>query len=189
VRLRLHVLPDAVPVQGPFSAPLGEHVSVEALRLLRRYVDNDNLVIGGQSGSDAVLSATNRGHSVAEVDEAVRCCVQEGFTPNVDFLFGLPSEDEEAARQSVQFAQHLATLGARIHSHTFMPLPGTPLQNAATGRVSEQTAAALDGLAGRGRAYGQFRHQQRVAEQMVSFVGRRPVGSPPPADAPRPAPD
>jgi hypothetical protein len=86
-------------------------------------------------------------------------------------------------------AEHLATLGARIHSHTFMPLPGTPLQNAAAGRVSEQTAAALDGLAGRGRAYGQFRRQQRVAEQMVSFVGRRPVGSHPPADAPRPAPD
>jgi B12-binding domain/radical SAM domain protein len=150
-----------------------EHVTPAALRLLRRHVANDNLVIGAQSGSDRVLAATNRGHDVASIERAVRVALAEGFRPNVDLLFGLPSEEPADAAATVALAERLADLGARVHSHTFMPLPGTPLRSAAPGRVSEQTAAALDRLAGQGRQYGQFRQQQQVAEQLVRFVGRR----------------
>jgi B12-binding domain/radical SAM domain protein len=153
-----------------------EHVTPEVLRVLKRHVANDNLVIGAQSGSDAVLAATNRGHDVASIERAVRVALAEGFRPNVDLLFGLPSEGEAEAAASVALAERLADLGARVHSHTFMPLPGTPLRSAPPGHVSATTAAALDRLAGRGRQYGQFRQQQRVAEQLVQFVRRRPPG-------------
>ncbi len=156
-----------------------EHVTPEALRLLRRFVANDNLVIGAQSGSDAVLTATNRGHDVASIERAVQVAVAEGFVPNVDFLFGLPGEGPADAAASIALAERLADLGARIHSHTFMPLPGTPLRDADPGRIGPETATALDRLAGRGRSYGQFRRQERIAEQLVPLVRRRrdPAGT------------
>jgi B12-binding domain/radical SAM domain protein len=166
--------PDGRVFFGSFPSEVRpEHVTAEALRVLRRHVANDNLVIGAQSGSDAVLAATNRGHDVASVERAVRVALAEGFRPNVDLLFGLPSEGEAEAAASVALAQRLADLGARVHSHTFMPLPGTPLRSAPPGRVSAVTARALDELAGRGRQYGQFRQQQAVAEQLVEFVRPR----------------
>jgi B12-binding domain/radical SAM domain protein len=166
--------PDGRVFFGSFPSEVRpEHVTPEALRVLKRHVANDNLVIGAQSGSDAVLAASNRGHDVASVERAVRVALAEGFRPNVDLLFGLPSEGEAEAAASVALARRLADLGARVHSHTFMPLPGTPLRAAPPGRVSPLTAAALDDLAGRGRQYGQFRRQQQVAEELVRFV-RRP---------------
>src|SRR5699024_939787 len=106
------------------------HVTAEALALLRRYVDNDNLVIGGQSGSQRVLDATKRDHTVDDVLRAARISVENGFVPNVDFLFGLPSEDESDHAATVRLMQQLSEIGARVHSHTFMPLPGTPLRDA-----------------------------------------------------------
>jgi radical SAM superfamily enzyme YgiQ (UPF0313 family) len=152
-----------------------EHCTPAALAVLRRHVSNDNLVIGAQSGDDSVLAATNRGHDAAAVEAAVRACMAAGFRANVDFLFGLPGEDDGAAQRSLQLAERLADLGARIHTHTFMPLPGTPLRAAEPGRVSEDVAGALERLAGRGRAYGQHRRQARVAEQLVALSPRRPA--------------
>src|SRR5262249_14760812 len=52
-----------------------EHVTREALAVLRKWVDNDVLVIGGQSGSDRVLEETRRGHTVADVVRAVENAV------------------------------------------------------------------------------------------------------------------
>jgi B12-binding domain/radical SAM domain protein len=96
-----------------------EHCTPAALAVLRRHVSNDNLVIGAQSGDDSVLAATNRGHDAAAVEAAVRACLAAGFRANVDFLFGLPGEDDGAAQRSLQLAERLADLGARIHTHTF----------------------------------------------------------------------
>ena len=67
-----------------------EHVSAEGLRLLKRYVSNRSLIVGGQSGSDRVLAHSARGHDSETVERAVALCVEEGFVPHVDFLFGMP---------------------------------------------------------------------------------------------------
>jgi radical SAM superfamily enzyme YgiQ (UPF0313 family) len=103
-----------------------EHVTAPALRLLRRYVANDNLIVGGQSGAEDMLRRSHRGHGVAVVEEAVRVALAEGFTPNVDVIFGMPGESDEEAMATVGLVERLARLGARIHGHSFMPLPGTP---------------------------------------------------------------
>jgi radical SAM superfamily enzyme YgiQ (UPF0313 family) len=50
-----------------------EHVTPGAMRLLRRYVANDNIIIGAQSGSDRVLAAAGRGHDTGPVRDGVRC--------------------------------------------------------------------------------------------------------------------
>jgi B12-binding domain/radical SAM domain protein len=141
-----------------------EHVTPDALKLLRRYVDNDNLIIGGQSGSESVLAKSHRGHDVESILRAARVAAECGFVPNVDFILGLPGEAEEEIAQTVMLMRELARLGARVHSHTFMPLPGTPFKDAPPGRVSAETDAALQALAGEGAAYGQWRRQMSIAE-------------------------
>jgi radical SAM superfamily enzyme YgiQ (UPF0313 family) len=154
-------------------------VTAEALRVIRRYCDNDNLVIGAQSGSEAVLARTNRGHGVDVVVEACRIAVAEGFLPNVDMLFGLPGETPDDVEASLSLAGRLADLGARVHGHTFMPLPGTALRDAPPGRLDPTTHERLDRLASRGAAYGSWRRQEQVAASMVVLrpTRRRPTVS------------
>lgn len=146
------------------------------MRLLKRYVANDNLIIGAQSGSDRVLAAAGRGHGTSPVRDAVRIAVEHGFRPNVDFIFGMPGESEEDQRQSLVLAGDLAELGARIHTHTFMPLPGTPWRDAEPAFIPLATMRELDRLAQRGDAYGHWRrqaeHSARLAETAKAYPRR-----------------
>ena len=105
-----------------------EHVMPRALDIIARYCDNRSLVIGGQSGSDAVLERLRRGHTVADVVRAVETCAEHGFRADVDFLFGLPGETDGERAETIALAKRLVAMGARIHSHAFMPLPGTPMR-------------------------------------------------------------
>lgn len=149
-----------------------EHATPAALALLRKYVDNDNLVLGGQSGSERVLAASHRGHDVAAIERAVVNCVAAGFAPNVDFLLGLPGEEPDDVRATLALMERLLALGARVHGHTFMPLPGTPFRDAAPGTVDEATSARLDSLAGRGRVYGAWREQIAIARTLADRRAR-----------------
>jgi B12-binding domain/radical SAM domain protein len=153
-----------------------EHVTPEAMRLLKKYVANDNLIIGAQSGSDKVLAASGRGHDTSPVRDAVRIAVEHGFRPNVDFIFGMPGEDESDQAASLKLAEDLADLGARIHTHTFMPLPGTPWRDAEPAFIPLSTMSELDRLAQRGDAYGHWRkqaeHSARLAETAKAYPRR-----------------
>jgi B12-binding domain/radical SAM domain protein len=153
-----------------------EHVTRESLALLKRYVDNDNLIIGAQSGSQRVLDASHRGHSVEAAIQAVRLTVEAGFKPNVDLLFGLPGETREDLDATLRLARELSQMGARLHAHTFMPLPGTPFNHAMPGTVGPEVQRTLDQLASRGRVYGQWRKQGDIARDLADrdTVGWRP---------------
>ncbi len=144
-----------------------EHVTDEALRILARWVDNRTLVIGGQSGSERVLAATRRGHGVDDVVRAVERAVAHGFQPDVDFLLGVPGETSEDRRLSTALASRLVDMGARIHTHAFMPLPGTPLRDGVPEPLEPSTVAAMTQLEGRGRAYGKWRTQLLTAAELV----------------------
>ena len=144
-----------------------EHVSQESLALLKRFVDNDNLIIGGQSGSDHVLQTSRRGHDVQSIIHAVGLAVQAGFIPNVDFLFGLPGETPADAAATLELAEKLAAMGAKIHNHTFMPLPGTPFRQQAPGDIDETTQRQLVLLTSQGKAYGQWKQQMEIAKQLA----------------------
>ena len=153
-----------------------EHVTPAAMRLLKRYVANDNIIIGAQSGSDHVLAAAGRGHDVASVRDAVRIAVDCGFRPNVDFIFGMPGEDEAGQRASLDLAADLTSLGARIHAHAFMPLPGTPWRDAEPAFIPVSTLTELDRLARQGASYGHWRkqaeHSARLAETARAYPRR-----------------
>lgn len=144
-----------------------EHVTPQALRLLKRYVANDNLIIGGQSGSEAMLRRSNRGHGVAVIEEAVRIAVAEGLHPNVDVIVGMPGETEDETMATVGLVERLAGLGARMHGHTFMPLPGTPWRDEPPGRLGRASLAALKRLAAEGKIYGTWERQRDIAHDLA----------------------
>ena len=54
-------------------------------------------------------------------------------------------------------------MGATIHSHTFMPLPGTPLADAPPGRVAPEIESILGRLSKDGLHIGQWRKQEELA--------------------------
>lgn len=160
---------------GGFPSELRpEHVTPAAMALLRRFVDNRSVIIGAQSGDDGVLDAAHRGHTAAEVERAVDVAVAAGFVPDVDLLLGMPGEDPDAARRSVDLAERLVARGARIHAHTFLPLPGTPWSDAPPGQVPTDVRAGVDALVGSGAAHGQWRRQEALAPTLVPLVRRPP---------------
>jgi len=153
---------------GSFPSELRpEHVSAEALRMLKRHVHNRDVIIGAQSGSDEVLAASGRGHGAAVVEDAVRLAVQEGFRPNVDVILGMPGEGPQEAMATVAMMERLADLGARIHAHTFMPLPGTPWRDEPAGRIDDAARRSLAVLSTRGGVYGSWERQEGIAADLA----------------------
>lgn len=144
-----------------------EHVTDESLAVIARWCDNRTLVIGGQSGSDRMLADMHRGHTVADVVRSVEVAVRNGFRPDVDLLLGMPGETPDDRLATVALAEQLVALGARMHSHAFMPLPGTPLKNAVPAPIEPEVGAALERLESRGASYGQWRAQQVIAADLV----------------------
>ena len=149
-----------------------EHVTAAALRVLRKYVDNTSLVIGGQSGSERLLRKTHRGHGVAEVVSAVRLSVEAGFRPDVDFLFGLPGETAEDRAETLALARRLIGMGAKVHSHAFMPLPGTPLRGAVPAALDEGTIREMERMESQGAMHGQWRKHREISETLVRLRSR-----------------
>jgi B12-binding domain/radical SAM domain protein len=153
-----------------------EHVSTAALALIGRYADNRSLAIGGQTGSERLLAATHRGHDVESIERAVALCGEAGFRADVDFLFGLPGETPDDRAATIVLAERIAEMGARVHSHAFMPLPGTPLAGAEPSAITPELAGAVARLESRGAAYGQWRHQVRAAAELVQLRRNRGHG-------------
>lgn len=150
-----------------------EHVSHDVLRILKKYVDNNNLIIGGQAGSQRVLDLSHRGHSVADIISAVEASLEVGFIPNVDFIFGLPSETASDVQATLKLAEDLTNMGARIHGHTFMPLPGTPFKTARPGIIRRAEMNQLKRLESRGKLYGQWKQQISIARSLAELTSRR----------------
>jgi B12-binding domain/radical SAM domain protein len=148
-------------------------VSEEAVELVKTYAANDNLVIGAQSGSDRVLDLMHRGHRVEDVHRAVEIVTRAGLVANVDVIFGLPGETAEDVKLTLRMMEHLTARGARIHSHTFMPLAGTPLAAAPSGTVDGETRNALSRLAGEGKQFGSWARQERLGRELARFRARR----------------
>jgi len=159
-----------------------EHVTPASLQLLRRWVSNKALIVGGQSGSDRVLANSMRGHDAATVERAVALCVEHGFVPHVDFLLGLPGEDDSDVAATLALMDRLVERGAKVHGHTFLPLPGTPFQKAPAGSLTADVRRRLRNLASKGQLYGQWEQQEVTAQAMVAQrapkAAKRPNATP-----------
>lgn len=166
--LRATVSPRGRIIFGYFpSEARPEHVTPETLDLLRQYADNDEIVIGAQSGSAHVLETCHRAHTAESVLQAVSLARKRGYKILVDFMFGLPGETAEDVRETIAQMIELARLGARIHPHAFVPLPQTLFAAERPGKIAPDVVRVLSQLKQQGAIYGDWTVQRRLANRMV----------------------
>ncbi|MGQ4832326.1 MAG: TIGR04013 family B12-binding domain/radical SAM domain-containing protein [Candidatus Asgardarchaeia archaeon] len=146
-----------------------EFVSDELVALVKRYANNDNLIIGAQTGSPRLLELINRGHTVEDIYKAVKITKKYGLIPNVDFIFGLPGETEQDIQLTLKVIRNLIKIGARIHAHTFLPLVGTPFSNKPPGMINKKLKKELGRLALEGKLYGEWGSQELDAFRINSY--------------------
>ena len=147
-----------------------EHVNEDTLGLVKKYCDNDNITIGGQSGSQRILDMCHRGHTVKDLYKAVELTLKAKIKPNVDFIFGLPKETEEDVKLTLNVMKDLALKGARIHTHSFMPLPQTPFANEPVSRISLNVVDVINDLTSKGFAFGNWREQEKLAIKIAKYL-------------------
>ncbi len=132
-----------------------EFICDEALEIMRTYCKNTKLHFGAQSGSDRVLSLLHRGHSVSDVVLAVELCHEYEITPVVDFIVGLPVENEEDQELTLKLIRWISKYG-QIRAHQFLPLPGTALFGTLPRPLNSEVRHLIGELALRGKATGSW---------------------------------
>ncbi len=148
-----------------------ESIDHDVLRIVKKYVDNRSIILGAQSGSDRILKLINRGHDVETVERAIEITRMEGFIPHVDFIFGFPFENEDDIEKTFDFIERIVRkYGAKIHAHTFMPLPGTPLANFGAGRLTKAHYRFLGSLAAKGNLDGYWHKQEELARRIEPYA-------------------
>lgn len=151
-----------------------EYITPELAQLIDRYSDAAYLAIGAQSGSQHLLETMHREHTVADVERAVshlaRYC-RKLKKIYVDFIAGLPGETSEEEEQSLKLMERLTAISSKvcIHSHTFMPLPGTPMQFMPPGSVGKTTRETFERLSKRGQEWGDWQEQEEIALAITDF--------------------
>lgn len=147
-----------------------EHVTEEGIKLLKEFIDNDNIILGAQTGSSKMLEKCHRGHSIDDVYNAVRIITKYGMVPNVDFMFGLPDESKFDIDSSIKVIKDLISMGAKIHAHTFMPLPQTPFMNEKGGTVNEQLKKYIKVYVDNGIVYGNWGEQAVLSKKIEKYI-------------------
>ena len=145
-----------------------EHVTNDTVSLITRYANNDNLVIGAQAGSQRMLDLINRGHNIQSIYNSVDVTLHCGLKANVDFIFGLPGETDDDISITLEMVKKLGKIGAKIHAHTFMPLPQTPLSNKRGRKISPSLRKDIHRLCSSGILYGEWQKQEKYSEKIIS---------------------
>ncbi len=147
-----------------------EHVTMETLDIILKYADNDNIIIGAQSGSQKILDFCHRGHSVEDIYKAVKLTLKSKLKANVDFIFGLPGETNTDIKLTIKVMNDLTELGARIHTHSFIPLPQTPFAKEPVKKINEDFQKVIKNLTSKGCAFGDWKKQERLAIKIAKYL-------------------
>ncbi len=147
-----------------------EHVSQKTLDLLLKYANNDNITIGAQSGSQRILDMCHRGHTIEDINNAVELTIKSNLKINVDIIFGLPGENEKDVKLTIKMMKDLANKGARIHAHSFIPLPQTPYAKFSISRVNQLFKKEIKNLVSKGLAFGDWKKQERLAIKVSKYL-------------------
>jgi B12-binding domain/radical SAM domain protein len=148
-----------------------EHVNADTVGLVKKYAGNPQLVIGAQSGSQKVLDACRRGHTVRDVYAAVETIRSAGLGVIVDFMFDLPGETEADVEKSVKAMRDMVRMGAIIHAHTFMPLPDTPFARARVSGVSRNLRKVMEKeFIHKGILFGQWKKQEKQSRDISRYL-------------------
>jgi B12-binding domain/radical SAM domain protein len=145
-------------------------VHPEILQLVKRCCRNKTIVLGAQSGSDFLLSRLNRGHTAKQALTAARSIREADFMPHVDFVFGFPGETIEDRQLSLRMMEKMIDeYGAKIHAHTYLPLPGTPLFHEDPSRLDPGTRNELIHWERKKKLDGWWKEQETMAWKIVEW--------------------
>jgi len=100
------------------------NVSYETLKTLR---DNGLrlLLVGYESGSQAILDNIKKGVSIEQAKRFTADCHKLGITIHGTFIVGLPGETRETIRQTIEYAKELDLFSIQVSLAA--PYPGTEL--------------------------------------------------------------
>ncbi len=101
-----------------------EYITEDVVHLFSQ-VDNKQISVGFQSGSERILQEMRRGHTVEAGLTAFELLSDHGYIPIFDFILGNPNETEADQWATLTLIRDLGSK-ARARLHYFMPLPGTP---------------------------------------------------------------
>ena len=146
-----------------------EHVTQDSLNLVLKYGNNDNITVGAQSGSQKVLDLCHRGHNVDQIYKAVDLTLKNNLKINVDFIFGLPGENFEDIKSTIEMMKNLSKKGARIHAHSFIPLPQTPFFKKPVKRMNKIYKKEIQNLIAKGLAFGNWDTQEKLAIKISKY--------------------
>jgi B12-binding domain/radical SAM domain protein len=170
------IAPDGRIFLGSFPSEVRpEHVTKETLGLIKKYCANDNIIIGAQSGSQDILDSCHRGHNLEDIYNSVKLTIEENLIANVDFIFGLPKETEKDINLTIKLMEDLVKLGARIHTHSFIPLPQTPFMNESPKRIDENIKLYIKKITSMGLAFGDWAKQERLSIKIAKYLKTRKI--------------
>ena len=84
----------------------------------------NQIFIGAESGSDAILKKMKRNYTAADVKRIVELCNHKGISTTVSFIIGSPYETKEDIQKTLDLAADLDT--PNVAFHIFTPYVGTP---------------------------------------------------------------
>ncbi|MBN2383734.1 TIGR04013 family B12-binding domain/radical SAM domain-containing protein [bacterium] len=154
-----------------------ELISPGVIRMLKKYIDNDNLIIGAQSGSQRILDLAHRHHTVEQVVQAVRWIREAGLKANVDFIVGFPDETETDWNETRTCMENLLKAGARIHAHFLIPLPQTIYVQNPPRLLPDRVRQYLNLKASHGQLFGQWQTQERLSLGLIEYFQTGKIAS------------
>jgi len=153
-----------------------ESITEEMLITIKKYVNNKYIVVGAQSGSERVLKLIRRGHTLEQIENALFLLKKHGFIPRVDFIFGFPFETDEDIEKTFNFIEKIVKkYNVKVHAHTFMPLPGTPLAEAGPGKLNKKHYKFLGLLTSKGYLDGYWLNQEKLARRVANVNSSNPI--------------
>ncbi|MCL5102627.1 MAG: hopanoid biosynthesis associated radical SAM protein HpnJ [Armatimonadetes bacterium] len=125
------------------------------------------LMVGFESGSDAILKNVRKGTNTEMARRFMRHCKSLGIAVHGTFMLGLPGETRETVEQTIRFACELDP--ETIQVSIAAPYPGTELYRQA---VENDWLARTDLVADDGRQACPLRYEQISSQEILDSVDR-----------------
>jgi len=165
-----HACPDTRIFFATFpSEGRPEFITPSILDQITPYIANKSISFGAQSGSDRMLKAIGRQHTVQDIINAALAIYDAHLIPMVDFLIGLPHESPEDQYATLEVIKRLIRSTAKIRIHYFMPLSGTPFENENSVPITPPVFSELGRLAKAGHLSGNLHTQIQNSIQIQRF--------------------
>jgi hopanoid biosynthesis associated radical SAM protein HpnJ len=143
------------------------HLDYETLKQLR---DNGLrlLLVGFESGNQAILNRTKKGLLLDTARQFMRNCRKLGIRVHGTFIIGLPIETQETIEETIRFAEEIDPFSIQVSIAA--PYPGTELYKQATAN-GWIDAGALQ-LSGGGIQVSTLRYEHLSSDEIEDAVER-----------------